>query len=101
MLLPPWDSPGKSTGVGCHFLPQGIFPTQGSNPGLLHCRQTLLPSEPPGKYISHLLFTARFSVWASFVGSLMTEQLSLISPIGVEKTKKMFKKKSYYTYFPA
>ena len=32
---------GKSTGVGCHFLLQGIFPTQGSNPGLLHCRQTL------------------------------------------------------------
>ena len=30
---------GKSTGVGCHFLLQGIFPTQGSNPGLLHCRQ--------------------------------------------------------------
>ena len=31
--------PGKSTGVGCHFLLQGIFPTQGSNPGLLNCRQ--------------------------------------------------------------
>ena len=40
-VLRPWDSPGKSTGVGCHFLLQGIFPTQGSNPGLLHCRQTL------------------------------------------------------------
>ena len=33
------DSPGKNTGVGCHFLLQGIFPTQGSNLGLLHCRQ--------------------------------------------------------------
>ena len=33
--------PGKNTGVGCHFLLQGIFPTQGSNPGVLHCRQTL------------------------------------------------------------
>ena len=31
----------KNTGVGCHFLLQGIFPTQGLNPGLLHCRQTL------------------------------------------------------------
>ena len=41
MLLYPWDSPGNSTGVGCHFLLQGIFPTQGSNPGLLQCRQTL------------------------------------------------------------
>ena len=40
-LLHPWDFPGKSTGVGCHFLPQGIFLTQGSNPDLPHCRQTL------------------------------------------------------------
>ena len=35
----PWDSPGKNTGVACHFLLQGIFPTQGSNlhfPWLLH-----------------------------------------------------------------
>ena len=40
-LLPQWDSLGKNTGVGCHFLLQGIFPTQGSNPGLAHCRQTL------------------------------------------------------------
>ena len=32
---------GKSTGVGCHFLLQGIFSTQGLNPGLPHCRQTL------------------------------------------------------------
>ena len=49
-LLHPWDFPGKSTGVGCHFLLQEIFPTQGSNLGLPHCRQTLLPSEPPGKF---------------------------------------------------
>ena len=33
--------PGKNTGVGCHALLQGIFPTQGSNLGLLHCRQIL------------------------------------------------------------
>ena len=35
-LLCPWDSPGKNTEVGCHFLLQGIFPTQGSNQCLLH-----------------------------------------------------------------
>ena len=44
----PWDSPGKSTGVGCHFLLQGIFPTQGSNLGLSHCRQTLYPLSHQG-----------------------------------------------------
>ena len=40
-LLCSWDSPGKNTGVGCHFLLQGIFPIQGSNLGLPHSRQTL------------------------------------------------------------
>ena len=40
-ILCPWDSPGKNIGVGCHSLPQGIFPTQGSNPGLLYHRQIL------------------------------------------------------------
>ena len=40
-LLCPWDFPGKNTGVGSHFLLQGIFPTLGSNLGLLHCRQIL------------------------------------------------------------
>ena len=34
-LLCPWDFPGNNTGVGCHFLLQGIFPTQGLNPHLL------------------------------------------------------------------
>ena len=34
--LCPWDSPGKNAGLGCRFLLQGIFPTQGSNPCLLY-----------------------------------------------------------------
>ena len=37
----PWDFPGKNAAVGCRFLLQGIFPTQGSNPCLLHCRWIL------------------------------------------------------------
>ena len=42
---------GKNTGVGCHALLQGIFPTQGSNPGLLcllHWEEGSLPLAPPG-----------------------------------------------------
>ena len=35
------DSPGKNIGVGCHALLEGIFPIQGSHPGLLHCRGIL------------------------------------------------------------
>ena len=42
------DSPGKNTGVGCHALLQGVFPIQGSNPGLLHCRQILYHLSPQG-----------------------------------------------------
>ena len=40
--------PGKRTRVGCHFLLQGIFPTQGSNPGFPHCRQMLYPLSHQG-----------------------------------------------------
>ena len=46
------DSPGKSTGVGCHALLQGIFLTQGLNPSLLrilHWQAGSLPLVPPGK----------------------------------------------------
>ena len=45
-FLCPWNSPGKNTGVDSHSLLQGIVPTQGSNPGLLHCTQILY-------YLSH------------------------------------------------
>ena len=37
----PWNSPGQNTGIGSLSLLQGIFPSQGLNPGLLHCRQIL------------------------------------------------------------
>ena len=40
-LYSPWNSPGQNTGVGSLSLLQGIFSTQGSNPGLPHCRQIL------------------------------------------------------------
>ena len=40
-LFCPWNSPGKNTGVGCRFLLQKIFLTQGSKPALLHCKQFL------------------------------------------------------------
>ena len=52
-LLCPWDSPGKTTGVRCRALLQGIFPTQGLSPGLLCrrqtptvCQETTRPSTP-------------------------------------------------------
>ena len=51
------DSPGKNTGVGCHALLQGIFPNQGSNPGLPHCRLILyqLSQQAGPAYNNHTL----------------------------------------------
>ena len=48
-LLCPWDSPGRDTGVGCHFLLQGIFLTQGSNSLLCLLAGGFFTSESPGK----------------------------------------------------
>ena len=51
-LLCPWDSPGKNTGMGCHFLFQGIFPNQRPNPCplcLLHWQADSSPLVTPGK----------------------------------------------------
>ena len=51
-LLCPWDSPGNNTGVSCHVLFQEIFPTQGSNPHVLHLllwQVSSLLLMPPGK----------------------------------------------------
>ena len=55
-LLCPWDSPGKNTGVGYHSLLQGILPTQGSNPSLLHCRQILYCLSHQGS-LEYVVFT--------------------------------------------
>ena len=65
-LLHPWDFPSKNTGVGCHSLLQGIFLTQGSNLGLLHCRQTVYHQSHQGSYIyypSHLQIRSMSAAW--------------------------------------
>ena len=64
-LLCPWTFPGKNPGVGCHFLLQGIFLTQGSNPCLLHpvhCQADALPLVPPGK-----LFFRTYCVYKAWI----------------------------------
>ena len=55
-FLCPWNPPGKNTGVGSYYsLLQGVFQNQGSNPGLLHCRQILYClSTREARHISHL-----------------------------------------------
>ena len=66
-LLCLWDFPDKSTGVGCHFLLQGIFLTQGSNLGLLHCRRILYQLSHQGnpyyKYIMYKYIYYGLPLW--------------------------------------
>ena len=57
------DSPGKNTGVDCHALLQEIFPTQGSNPGLLHCRQFLYHLNHQGSTKGCLLIINSIIIW--------------------------------------
>ena len=49
-LYSPWNSPGQNTGVGSLSLLQETFPTQGSNPGLLHCRWILYQLSHKGSH---------------------------------------------------
>ena len=92
-LLRPWDFPGMNTGVGCHFLLQKIFLTQGSNPGLLHRR--LIPYHlsyrevpkvkvklaktcwtlcNPMNYTAHGILRARILKWVAFPSSRGSSQ---------------------------
>ena len=73
MRLPcPWDSLGKNTKVGSHFLLRGIFPTQGSNPSLcVSCiAGRLFTTEPPGNHNSFNCSIA--DVWINFNFSKIT-----------------------------
>ena len=67
-LFSPWNSPGQNTGVGSLSVLQGIFPTQGLNPGLLHCRQILYQ--------------------LSYEGS---PPISITSPVSTQAQKSLFK----------
>ena len=81
-LLCPWDFPGKNTGVGCHFLLQGLLPSQGSNPRvlcLLHCRQILYHWAIPSALVSFANGPCSLN-WASyFQSNVFTSSCSSIS----------------------
>ena len=66
------DSPGKNTGMGCHALLQGIFPNQGLNPGLLHCRRILycLSHQGSPKYSISLIKSILFMLTHTYLYKL-------------------------------
>ena len=68
-LLCPWEFPGKNTGVGCHSLLQGIFPTQGIKPASPALAGGFFTSEPPG--MAHL---PRHESWSIYVSNSQTSE---------------------------
>ena len=92
-FLCPWDFPGKTTGVGCHSLLHRVFPTQGSNPGLLHCRQILYQLSSQGTlnffYILQFKpeFCNEFMIWATVSSKFCFCWLYRASPFLAAKNK--------------
>ena len=68
-LLCPCSYPGRNTGICCHFLLQGMFPTQGLNPGLLHCKQTLLTE--PCIHLFNFILAHSSKIFSSCLHSLL------------------------------
>ena len=71
-FLCPWDSPGKNTRVSSYSLLRGIILIQGSNPGLLHCRQILYCLSHEGSPIRSLLpskYSTEVILWTSLTTS--------------------------------
>ena len=89
-LVCPWNFPCKNTGVGCYFLLQGIFLTQGLNPGLLHCRHILYYLSHQGSPLGEKKKKSETLPWIKKVNSILNlcipssnihdENLSSISP---------------------
>ena len=82
LLLCPWDSPGKNTGVGCCALSQGIFLTQGSKLclSLLHWQTCSLPLAPPGKplrFSYQFLILPSLKNWRDFPDGPVTKTSQL------------------------
>ena len=77
-LLCPWVFPGKNPGVGCHFLLQRIFLTQGSNLGLLQLQADSLPLSHQGNTIKHAFFCLMKCSHPCLLWSLAYSMLSVL-----------------------
>ena len=78
------DSPGKNTRVGCYALPQGVFPTQGSNSGLPHCRWIL--------YHDHMHMHMITCTWSAYHSKSMQHQSILYSPFKIDRWRNSTRK---------
>ena len=76
-LLGPWDFLGKDAGVGCHFFLQGIFPTLGSNPRLLHSQADSLPLSHLGSLYAFDSLPSRSTIHPGRKGAYLEEVLPI------------------------
>ena len=86
------NSPGKTTVVSCHFLLQGIFPTQGSNPGLLHCRRILYYLSHKGSRQSILAYDINLHIYVLLHSNCTCEYKAVLQFSFSESRKKEKKK---------
>ena len=99
------DSSGRSTGVGCHFLLQGIFLTLGSNPGLLRWQVSSLPLRPPGKssfVLSSRQSSSHLGVFTLFLFKLWVfpEAISGLEPmLSMPSSGRPFKSSQFFFFF--
>ena len=82
-----WNSPGQNTGEGSHSLLQGIFPIQGSNPGLLNCRQILYCLRHQGSLSMYRYKWSCFSTHSSLLFFIRTGILESWGSPGFSKIK--------------
>ena len=87
-LYSPWSSPGQNIGVGSLSLLQGIFPTQGSHPGLPYCRRILYQGSPRILEWVAYPFSSRSSLprnwtWVSCIAGGFFNQLSYLGSLNL------------------
>ena len=93
-----WDSPGKNPGVGCHALLQGIFPAQGSNPGLLHCKWILYHLRNQRSPFIHISSVQSFSrVWPFVIAWTAAHQ----APLSITNFQSSLKLMSIVSVMPS
>ena len=102
------DSPGKNTGVGCHaILLLWIFPTQGSNTGLLHCRQILyhlIHQRSPNVILNNILMSGKHLLFKYLFYFLSYESMITFTSYHLQEIWKIQNKVTYssiiyYNYF--
>ena len=81
-LYSAWNSPGQDTGVGSLSLLQGIFPIQGSNPGLPHCRQILYQLNHNISFFKYVSVIYINGLWASQVALVVKNPPASVKDVG-------------------